>query len=161
VFDVKLQEFVAKGTEEAGKNLFRTAKAMPADKLTWKPSDTARSALDQLQECAQAALWFLPMVMEHKSPSFKPEQFEEGRKARQQWDTLEKCEQVFWENTNKLLAAIRDAKDEDLGIQIQIPFAENWVASLAEVLLFHYWNTTYHHGQINYIQTIYGDTEMH
>jgi len=156
-----MQEFIAKGTKDAGDSLFRTVRAMPEDKLNWKPAETSRSALDQLQECAQAVQMFIAMVKDHKAPDFSPELYEKAKEVRKQWDTVDKCEKVFWENTNAFIAAIRDVRDEDLGIQITIPFGKGWVATLAEVMNFHVWNLTYHVGQINYIQTLYGDMDMH
>jgi hypothetical protein len=33
--------------------------------------------------------------------------------------------------------------------------------SLADVCFLHYWNTVYHLGQVNYLQTLLGDREMH
>jgi hypothetical protein len=38
-----------------------------------------------------------------------------------------------------------------------------WGAKMtfAELLFLNYWNLVYHQGQIAYIQTLYGDREMH
>jgi hypothetical protein len=32
---------------------------------------------------------------------------------------------------------------------------------MADMLFMGYWNLTYHMGQVNYIQMLLGDTEMH
>ena len=46
-------------TEHVTNELFKIARAMPVDRQTWKPLENGRSALEQLQECAQTPLFFL------------------------------------------------------------------------------------------------------
>jgi len=157
---MRIQDFVAAETEQAVKWLFDTARHVPADKLEWKPLDNGRSCLDQLQECAQAPTWFLPMLETRQTQQLDPAMYEEARAARREWDTLEKCEEVCKANTAKLLDVIRNYPDEDLSTEIAHPFAPGETIKLAHVMLWHYWNMVYHLGQINYIQTLLGDFEM-
>ena len=42
-----------------------------------------------------------------------------------------------------------------------MPWGDGMTETLANVMLHHFWNIVYHEGQIAYIQTIYGDREMH
>ncbi len=157
---MRIQDFVAAETEQAVKSLFDTARYVPADKLEWKPLDNGRSCLDQLQECAQAPTWFQSILETRQVQEFDPAKYEEMRVARRQWDTLEKCEEVCRTNTAKLIETIRNFPDEHLSTGIPHPFAPGETIKLAHVMLWHYWNTVYHIGQINYIQTLLGDFEM-
>ena len=45
--------------------------------------------------------------------------------------------------------------------QVTLPFGAGGDWTLAEIIQANYWNTSYHHGQVNYIQTLYGDTASH
>jgi hypothetical protein len=42
-----------------------------------------------------------------------------------------------------------------------LPFGPGFTVTTADVLFMAYQNTVYHTGQINYVQMLLGDTEMH
>lgn len=126
----------------------------------WKPLDNGRSALDQLQECAQSPDWYRSILEARNSPKFDPAEMQKMMAERAQWPTIDACEKVCHERAQRLLGVIRTFPNQDLEKTISLPFAENQVFSMADVMLFLYWNLTYHLGQINYIQTLYGDFEM-
>ena len=56
---------------------------------------------------------------------------------------------------------IENYPEGDLDRMIALPFMPDLKLSVAEILASPYWNLTYHLGQINFIQTTYGDMEMH
>ncbi len=159
---MRYQDQVVQMTQRAVETLFRTARAMPADKLTWKPLDNGRTALDQLQECAQVPTFFKAILEQKKAPEGVDEKyFEEARKRRQQWKTLDECEQKCLEHSKQLFEAIGKLSDKDLQLKIKLPFGKKEERSLADLAMAHYTNTSYHTGQINYIQTLYGDHQPH
>lgn len=158
---MRFQDQIVTATERAVDDLFRSARSMPEDKLHWTPHESKRSAMEILQECAQAPGWFSGMLIARSMPDLSDDAFEKARAERSQWKTLDECERVCRENTAKLCEIIRSYPDEDLGIMIHIPFGGGMDRSLADVAMFHLWNLNYHLGQINYIQTLYGDYEMH
>jgi len=155
-----LQEHVIHITEEANEHLLRATRAMPEDRLTWKPLDQGRTALDVVQECAQSALWFSVMLEKRTGAAFDLEEYPTMQAERRSW-SLADCERLLAEHTVRLSAAIRAIPDEDLEQTLTMPWADDMVMSLADVMTMHYWNVTYHLGQVNYIQTLYGDKEMH
>lgn len=75
-------------------------------------------------------------------------------------DTVEKAVAALKSSTQSLVSAMESVSDDALDIQVQFPWDER-ACSLAGALLMAYWNLTYHIGQINYIQALYGDKEMH
>jgi len=158
---VKFQEQAIKMIQEANKDFFRSAHSMPQDKLSWKVTDQGRSALEILQEVAQSPEWFAPML----NPGFKfemdPEAMEQGAKERAQWTTVDECERACNERCEALFEKIRTHPDNDMERTISLPFGEGMTLSMADVMMGQYWNCTYHTGQINFIQTLYGDHEMH
>lgn len=136
--------------------LFQSARKMPADKLTWKPLDAGRSVLDQLQECALSADMYIALIDSTYSPQFA--NYEEMGAAMAQLDTLDKCEDACRRMTERLCEGIARMTPEDAGKIHEMPWGSSYPGSV--VAGFHDWNMVYHLGQINYIQTLYGDNDM-
>lgn len=156
---MSFQQLVSRLTLNAVDELLRYAKAVPAEKLTWRPAEHARSVLEILQECAilpaAVAAWL------HDRPQSPPpvEQYAPYWAQAATLTTLEACEQALRENTQKLLEAVSTLSDTDLNQTAVAPWGKSY--TLAEGGLIHYWNLTYHLGQIAYIQLLYGDTEYY
>jgi hypothetical protein len=156
------QEQAAQLTRDAGASLFASAHAMPEDKLNWSPMGDARTALHMLQECA----YYLPTLAPWLSPG-------EGMSERfmavagpameesKSWDTLDKVEAAYNGYVEDTLATIRAVPDDDLNREVGVPWAQGETLPAWKVMLTLYWNLVYHLGQINYIQTLYGDKDMH
>ena len=151
-----IQEHAATVTEQAAQGLKRLVEAMPADRQTWRPLDEGRHALDQIQECAGANAMFAQALTQRAFGDFDPATIE---RHRAEMATMDKALAVLASATAGLVAAIRAFPDADLGKTITMPWGEQ--ATFADILLFAYWNMTYHYGQISYIQTLYGDRGMH
>ena len=158
---MRFQDYVIELTDRACKDLVVNARALPADKLEWQPMDQARSALDILQECSQSPSWFTGILQAKACPDFNPEMMQEAMTARKQWTTIDACERTMQQNLEQLYAVIRDYPDADLDVKITLPFGENMVRSMADMMMGQFWNTDYHIGQVCYIQTMLGDKEMH
>jgi hypothetical protein len=73
--------------------------------------------------------------------------------------TLDACEQACRTGTDALLTAIKHIPPEELSQTVMMPWGKPM--SLFELAYDHYWNLTYHLGQIAYIQRLYGDTAYH
>ena len=71
--------------------------------------------------------------------------------------TLEACEEAGKANLEAMKAAIIAFPESDMDVRIDLPWGNY---SLTEVMGFPAWNMIYHFGQINYIQTLYGDFSM-
>jgi hypothetical protein len=159
---MKLQDYIIETSKDAEQTLLRTAKAMPADKIDWKAEGKGRSVLDQLQECAQAPMWFTGIVQNFENPpDMSPEKFQEMVEKRKTWDTIDKCEEAMRQNSSALYEAIKSIPEDQLQKTNEFSFAPGKQFSLANMMFGHYWNLTYHIGQVNFIQTLYGDNEMH
>lgn len=158
---MRFQDFAITSIERSSADLVRTVRAMPADKLDWKPMEEGRSALDQLQEVAQMPTFLAAVLQARAMPNFNPQQMGEARQARKAWTTVDACEEQLKKNDAALFKAIRNFPDEELEKTVTLPFGGGMVRSMADIMLTHYWNATYHLGQINYIQTLLGDRDMH
>jgi len=161
---MRYQDQAIRMSKMAMEDLFRFARGTKQDKVTWKPETMGRSVLEQLQECAQAPNWFMPMLQTKKMPDFTPEMGSQAQKERETWKTIEDCEKACKANSEKLYGVIKDFPDSEMGISLHLPFGrqgKGFDATMGDIILFHYWNLVYHQGQVNYVQTLYGDKEMY
>ena len=151
---MKTIEFLTYLTEHQIDGLFEAARALPADKLAWKPAPGARSALDQLQEVATAPAWFTDTHKKRKM-EFDMEAFQKWREERSKITDIDELEKLCRANMRTYLDSIKDLDEAELGDKYEMPFPGEF--KLADILTYHFWNISYHEGQINYIQTLYGD----
>jgi hypothetical protein len=149
-----LQEFLAKATPEAATELETAILRLPDDKRNWSPMGQARTALDMMAECA-----ILNDVSEMVRTRTFPADFDFGAFARakteiaQDWDKLRA---LLHENASRAVAAIRKVPDEDLGIEIPMPWGP---VTVGQTIAYPYWNMSYHTGQINYLASMLGCLE--
>ncbi len=158
---MRYQDHVVRSTQKALEDICRSAQTVPLDKADWAPMGKARSALSQMQEIATAGKWFLPIVRDRTIPEFDEHAAREAARLRQSFDTIDKCVEAAREHTSELLQAVANFPDDSLEDEIQLPFGGGMIMTMAEVLSLHWWNLTYHLGQINQIQLMLGDAEMH
>ncbi|MBN9503780.1 MAG: hypothetical protein BGO01_08360 [Armatimonadetes bacterium 55-13] len=141
-------ELLTRLTENQIDSLFRAASALPADKLDWQPSANTRSALDQLQEVATALDVFWASFTERKI-EWSDEMFAEWKESRSKITSLAELESKTRESTKKLVEFMKGLSAEDLTKPVELPFPGSY--TLADVLAYHYWNMSYHEGQITMI----------
>lgn len=153
---MRAQDFIADETKRAAEGLIHQATRM-GDKSIWKPMDEGRTALDQVAECALISGAMVEVIKNYKMPDFTPEMMEQFAADKNALD-LESAVALLRENTEKLCDVIRAVPDEKLTDEMKFWGSEPW--SVVSVLNYHNWNVTYHIGQVNYIQTLYGDKDM-
>lgn len=137
--------------------LKKAALSTAEDKQTWKPLDEGRSALDQIAECALITDFAAKMLIEKACPEFSNEAYGAGIAAL---DTMDKAIAALDASWANLKSVILDFPTEDLEKSIMLPWFPD-PQTFANIMFIALWNNTYHIGQINYIQTLYGDKEMH
>ncbi len=149
-----LKDYIILETEKSLKSVFEAARKVPSDKTDWKPLDNGRSVLDQLQECAFCPLW-VPGLLEKRA--FDPSGFATYEETRKGWTTIDACEAAATTNMEAFKKAVNELPEADYGVEVNLPWGNY---TLAEVMGFPMWNLHYHAGQINYVQTLYGDFSM-
>lgn len=155
-----MKENLIEGSRAALTNVLKAVRGMPEDKLTWKPLDMGRSALEQLQEVAQSPLWAVGLLKTMKFEA-DPERYEKMRIEREGWTTVDECEKFAWQNAELMFEAIRCFPSDRLGEAVHLPFRGGMDMTAYQIMSLMIWNATYHEGQICYIQTLYGDKDMH
>ncbi len=135
---------------------FAAVAKIPADKLDWKPLDNGRSALDIAAEVALSTTW--PMVFMPGAPKFEmtDEVMEQFMKEKAALTTLADCKAKAAEGLGQTNAALAALTDAQLSEKIETFFDPAPISRLSALGVFAD-NARYHTGQINYIQTLYGD----
>ena len=148
---LKLQNAIAASTQNAADELMKAFLNLPEDKRDWSPDEKARTAIHQMAECAilngstagliQSKIWPETGYEAYKS---------ELKHLSESWPTLE---QLLLKNTASLIATIEEVPESELEVPIDMP----WGAKAThEIMIYPYWNMSYHLGQINYIASMLG-----
>lgn len=152
---MRLQDQIVKQTQRAMDDVIRSVDALPTDKRDWAP-EGGRSALSQLREIAMVPHFYITILKTGAPPAFDDHAHEMPSLT-----TVDECRTEAMKATSELCRMIREFPDSDLEKEITLPFNGGMVVTMADLLGLHYWNTVYHLGQINFIQTLLGDKEMH
>ena len=148
---------IIQNTQKSTQLLATSALAIPIDKRAWSPGGVARTTISILQECATFPTFTVLTLANRRMPNEAEIQALVGDvdlKAA----SLETLIEVMNRQTEKLVESIKAFPEADLEKEMTFPWG---TYTMLGVMGFHYWNNTYHLGQINYLQMILGDAEMH
>lgn len=120
-----------------------------------------RSALDQLREAAWAPMFYKSFLGSEGFGAGMGGNHDEVRKKAGEPMSFDDGREQALRETGELCSLIAAFPDEKLDEEVTLPVGGGMVLTMAEVLGVHYWNLVYHQGQVNYIQTLLGDREMH
>lgn len=138
-------------TRKQVKSTFEAARRLPGDKLSWKPTPSSRSALDQLQELATAISYFWSLYSTGKM-EWDEENYKKWYAERSQIVDLEELERMALADADRLAQHFGTMTAADLDKEVSMPFPGEY--KMADIMAYHYWNASYHEGQINYIGTL-------
>lgn len=149
-----LQDFLAAATRKAAGDLAAALLRVPEDKRDWSPEGRARTALDQMAECALLNGYTVAMIQTRQWPddAFAAYSQEKAEAVRDE----AALNRLLQDNTERVVAAIGTVPDDALGHEIAMPWGAQ---TLAQIIAYPYWNMTYHEGQINYIAAMLGRLE--
>jgi uncharacterized damage-inducible protein DinB len=150
-----IQALSATLTRETAEVLITLLEATPADRFTWSPLEQGRTIHHQLVECCLAnCKW--TAILQTRAYANLPQ--EEAETEYQRGSDPVVLATRLRETAADLARAILTIPDADLSLQIETAWGPY---SLARACMHACWNMMYHEGQINYIQTLYGDQEEH
>ena len=158
---MNIQDHVIATTGAAALEVFRYALIVPADKVDWKPLDNGRSVIDIARELAKTPDWAGETIAGEGSPEWTEEAFAAQKAEMATWTTVEQCQAECLARLEKFYEVVRSLGDEDLAKTKWLPYDGGRDFTFAEMLDYPRWNFNYHLGQIAYIQTLYGDRDMH
>jgi hypothetical protein len=150
----------ASDVETLSKRLIHLLSFVPDDKLTWTPSGTAKSCLRITAHCALVNQFF-GNAISGKSPASmpSPEEFFKGLyEAEEKITSRQSVITILTESAAELCDAIRALNAEKMNSEPNSPFGplpmQFWLDQSAEHLAKHI-------GQVEYLQTIWGDLDNH
>lgn len=158
---MRLQDYMIDVTKKAADEAFRYAKSVPADKLDWKPLENGRSVLDQCREMAMCPTWCQEIIDSKERPDYNEETMAAIQKEQEQWTTVEACEAECNRRLTQLFDYFRKMPDARLEETKWLPYDGGRDFTMPEMMDYPRWNFNYHLGQISYVQTLYGDKDMH
>ena len=157
---MRLQDHMIEVTRAAAKEAFKYAKAVPGDKVDWKPLENGRTVLDQCREMAMCPKW-AEDIIQGTGPAWNEEAMAAIEAEKTQWKSVEDCEAECDRRLEKLFSMYGSMPDERLAETKWLPYDGGRDFTMAEMMDYPRWNFNYHLGQIAYIQTLYGDKDMH
>jgi len=156
---VRIQDYAVDCAKNAAAEVFRYARAMPPDKLEWSP-EGGQNAMSMCREIAITPTWALYAFGEIET-EWNDAALEAQKTLMESWKTVDDCEAQFNERFMAVEKLFRGFTYEDLAKTKWLPYEGGRDFTFLEMLDYPRWNATYHLGQIAYIQTLYGDKEMH
>jgi hypothetical protein len=148
-------------TRAAAAEAFKCAKATASDKVDWSPMENGRSVLNQCREMAMCPKWAEDIISGAPQPEWTEETAAAMQAEQEQLKTVEDCEAECNKRLESLFEMYRSMPDERLSESKWLPYDGGRDFKMPEMMDYPRWNFNYHFGQIAYIQTLYGDKEMH
>ena len=134
---------------------------VPDDKLNWTPTPTAKSPLRVAAHTALYGSRFAKMIRTKQVPAVENlAQWLAQRNAEElAVTTREEMEAAFRSGTAEVLEALDGLTHEDL--EIDIDSGQGWSMPMRQLINLPGWHATLHLGQIDYLQTCWGDQEVY
>lgn len=141
-------------------SLTRTFNAVPDDKLNWTPLDKGRTALDLFSESAQTCAMIAKLAESKGEAKPSAQMFAQMKAERANWT---KDDAIAAMNTNSaaLYTAIGALSEEEFATPITMPMGGGMTMPMGAWIMMSYRTFISRFAQINYIQTLYGDSDSH
>ena len=133
---------------------------IPDDKLTWKPSPTAKTPLNIVAHCALVSKFCADVITVNMPDSMpSPQEFLKGlHEAEEKVTTRESAIALLNETTAELSKAFDGVNVDNIDSTRNSPFGaipiRFWISQGGEQMAGHA-------GQLEYLQTIWGDLDNH
>jgi len=154
----KIMQITSRSIRQLAVEYERVIDATPEDKQTWKPFDEGRSMMDLLLECTATNTIMAQTLNDRAMPQLDPTIYE--RLAAENETTDQKLE-AFHASIENVANAMEAFPPDQLDEVVALPMRGGMEKTFAELAMMVYSHLSYHSGQINYIQTLYGDKKRH
>jgi hypothetical protein len=146
---ITIQTYLSESTKKAASELEAAYLNIPEDKRAWSPEGKGRSANDQLAECAMLGLRTAETL---RNKSFGNLDFAEYFQNKAELASKpELLLPMLQTNVGVLVSTIASVADDDMAVSVDAPWGP---MTLSEIIVYPYWNMSYHLGQINYIASL-------
>jgi uncharacterized damage-inducible protein DinB len=150
-----------KGARDATHMFLRNFSHVPDDKLTWTPTATSKSAIQIAAHTALTQGNFARMILTRRvpTPDEVPALVASMKAAEESLTDRKEIEELFRKNTEDVLAAL-DTLDAE-GIDMELDSGQGWTMSMKFLMNLPCTHVQSHIGQIDYLQTCWGDQEIY
>lgn len=134
---------------------------VPDDKLTWTPTPTAKSAIRIAAHTALYAGRFAKMIRERRLPPTDnlAEWLAEREAEEIAITSREEVERVFRAGTAEVLAALDTLTPDEM--ELSLDSGLGWSVPMKSLMSLPGWHVVLHTGQIDYLQTCWGDQTIY
>ena len=139
----------------------KTLSFVPDDKLNWAPSPTAKSAIRIAAHTAVYAGTFAKMIRDRKLPFGDeiPEFVARNNAAEEAITSRTEIESLFRKNTDEVIAALDTLTPEAIGTSLDTSLG--WSVPMTILMNLPGMHALSHAAQIDYLQTCWGDQDVH
>ena len=131
----------------------------PDDKINWSPSSTCRTPLHLVAHAAMSIPGMQGMLEGKPFPFSGPEELDTfSRNKEKEFTTREQVLDLLETNSDGYLAFLDSLTPEQLASNWEMPFGSFPMTSAITFIADH---LRCHAGQLEYVQTIYGDLDWH
>jgi hypothetical protein len=131
----------------------------PEDRINWSPAPTARTPIEVVAHVATVISTFHQVMMGAPFPDIKMDNFDAIlRRQEAPYKTRESVVSLFEKNREAYAEWLGQLAPESLATEVEFPFGKVPMTAAMDMLNDHIVN---HIGQLDYIQTIYGDRVWH
>jgi len=142
-------------------HFLRNFSYVPEDKLNWRPAPTSKSALEVAAHTACHMGRFAAMLKGKQL--VQPDDLEalmaSWKAEEEAVTTRAEMEIIFRRGTAEVLSALDYLSEEDL--ELVLDSGMGWTASMKWLVGLPGWHITLHLGQIDYLQTCWGELEIY
>ncbi len=132
---------------------------VPEDKLHWTPAPSAKSGLQIAAHTAVTAGNFASMLRDRKLPSDVPAHLARTQAAEDAVTNRAEMEALYRRNTQAVLEALDELSAEDIAMPLDS--SQGWSMPMTFLMQLAGIHAYTHVGQIDYLQTCWGDLEVH
>ena len=134
---------------------------VPDDKLDWTPTPTAKSAI---RIAAHTALYmgrFANMIQARSTPVVDDIEAWVAKNVAEETaiTTRVQVEEAFRKGTEEVIAALDSLTPEET--EMVLDSGQGWTMPMTFLMNLPGWHTTLHMGQIDFLQTCWGDQEIY
>ena len=131
----------------------------PDDKINWSPSPTARTPIQIVAHAGMGTTLVQGMLQTGAFPYASPADYDAAtRKAEKAYTTRAGALELLEQTSGTFFAYLDTLTPEQLASTIDLPFGS---FPLAAAITFPADHLRNHGGQLDYLQTVWGDTDWH
>ncbi len=140
-------------TKEQTRQITLAMEFIPEGRRNWVPSGCAKTPMEIYMECAGCYMFFARLVQGEAA-----DWGEVLRKAKED-RSLDDAKRLMDEYQEALFKALDSLPESKLNEKMILPWGQE--TTWGQFAFLASYHTCYHAGQLNYIQTLLGDADMH